>query len=68
MSSWSVEWNHQDVDWVKRSTKHDFETEWAVNCCLSWIWQEIELTKDQINDHKHFKKDKQMLLKKDVES
>jgi len=39
-----------------------------VNCCLSWIWQEIELTKDQINDHKHFKKDKQMLLKKDVES
>ncbi len=68
MSSWSVERNHQDVDWVKRSMKHDFETEWAVNCCSSWIWQEIESTRDQTDDHRHSRRDKQMLSKEDVES
>ena len=39
-----------------------------MNCYLSWTWQEIESTKNQINDHKHSRKDKQMLLRKDVES
>ncbi len=67
MSSWSVERNHQDVDRAKRSMRHDFETEQAVNHCLSWTWQEIESTRNQINDHRYFKRDKQMLLKEDVE-
>ena len=67
MSSWSVERDYQDVNWAKRSMKHDFETEWAVNCCLSWTWQEIESTRDQTNDHRHSKRDKQTLLKEDVE-
>ncbi len=68
MSSWLIERDHQDVDRAKRSTRHDFETEWAVNHCSSWTWQEIESTKDQTNDHKHFKRDKQTLLRENVES
>ncbi len=68
MSSWSVEQDHQDVDWAKRSTRHDFETEWAVNCCSSQTWQEIESTRDQTDDYKHSRRDKQMLSRKDVES
>jgi len=39
-----------------------------VNHYLSWTWQEIESTRDQTDDHKHFRRDKQMLLKRDVES
>ncbi len=31
MSYWLVEWDHQDADQAKRSTKHDFETQWAMN-------------------------------------
>ncbi len=46
ISSWSVEQNYQDVDRAKKSMRHDFETEWAVNCCSSQTWQEIELTRD----------------------
>ncbi len=46
MSLWSVEQNYQDVDRAKKSMKHDFETEWAVNCCSSQTWQEIESTRD----------------------
>ncbi len=68
MSYWSVRWDHQDADWAKRSMRHDFETQWAVNHCSSWTWQEIELTKDQTDDHRHFKRDKQTLLKENVES
>ncbi len=68
MSSWSVEWNHQDVDQAKRSTRHDFETEWAVNRCLSWTWQEIKSTRDQTDNHRHSRRDKQTLSREDVES
>ena len=68
MSSWSVERDHQDVDRAKRSMRHDFETEWTVNRCSSWTWQEIESTKDQTDDHRHSKRDKQMLSREDVES
>ena len=68
MSSWSVERDHQDVDRAKRSTRHDFETEWAVNHCSSWTWQEIESTRDQTDNHKHSKRDKQTLSREDVES
>ncbi len=68
ISSWSVERDHQDVDRAKRSTRHDFETEWAMNRCSSQTWQEIESTKDQTDDHRHSRRDKQTLLKEDVES
>ncbi len=46
MNYQSVRWDHQDADRVKRSMRHDFETQWAVNCCSSWTWQEIESTRD----------------------
>ncbi len=39
-----------------------------MNCCSSWTWQEIESTRNQTNDHKHFRRDKQMLLREDVKS
>ncbi len=68
MSLWSVERDHQDVDQAKRSMRHDFETEWAVNRCSSRTWQEIESTRDQTDDHKHSRRDKQTLLIEDVES
>ncbi len=48
--------------------RHNFETQWAVNRCSSWTWQEIESTRDQTDDHKHSKRNKQMLSRKDVES
>ena len=57
-SYWLVRQNHQDADWVKRSMKHDFETQWAVNCYSSQTWQEIELIRDQTDDHKHSRRDK----------
>ncbi len=68
MSSWSVEQDHQDVDRAKRLTRHDFETEWAVNHCSSQTWQEIESTRDQTDNHRHSKRDKQTLSREDVES
>ena len=68
MSYQSVRQDHQDADRAKRSTKHDFETEQAVNRCSSWTWQEIESTRNQTDDHKHSRRDKQTLLKEDVES
>ncbi len=68
MSSWSVERDYQDVDRAKRSTKHDFETERAVNRCSSRTWQEIESTKDQTDDYRHSRRDKQTLSREDVES
>ncbi len=68
MSSWSVERDHQDVDRAKKLMRHDFETEWAVNRCSSWTWQEIESTKDQTDDYRHSKRGKQMLSREDVES
>ncbi len=48
--------------------RYDFETQWVVNRCSSWTWQEIKSTRDQTDDHRHSKRDKQMLLKEDVES
>ncbi len=48
--------------------RHDFETQWAVNRCSSRTWQEIESTRDQTDDHRHSERDKQTLLKEDVES
>ncbi len=68
MSYWSVRWDHQDADQAKRSMRHDFETQRAVNHCLSWTWQEIESTRDQTDDHKHSRRNKQTLSRENVES
>ncbi len=48
--------------------RHDFETQRAVNRCSSRTWQEIESTRDQTDDHRHSRRDKQTLSRKDVES
>ncbi len=40
MSYWSIRWDHQDANWAKKSTKHDFETQWVMNQCLSQSHQE----------------------------
>jgi len=57
VSSWSVEQDHQDVKWVKRSTKHDFEMQWALNHSTSWTYSETETAKDQLHDNEHSKRD-----------
>ncbi len=56
MNLWSVERDHQDVDQAKRSTRHDFETEWAVNRSTSWAYQKTEWARSQSNDNKHSEK------------
>ncbi len=57
VSFWSVRWNYQDANWAKRSTRHDFEMQQALNHSLSWTYQETETTKDQLHDNRHFKED-----------
>ncbi len=46
MSSWSVEWDHQDVKWAKRSTRHDFEMQWTLNHSTDWTYSETETARD----------------------
>ncbi len=40
MSYQLIKQDHQDADRAKRSTKHDFETQWAMNWCSSQLHQE----------------------------
>ncbi len=53
MSYWSVRRDYQDADRAKRSTRHDFETQWAMNWYLSRSHQETWWARDQSNDNKH---------------
>ncbi len=46
MSSWSVEWDHQDVKWAKRSTRHDSEMQWTLNHSTNWTYSETETARD----------------------
>ncbi len=46
MSYWLVRRDHQDVDRAKRSTKHNFETQWVMNWSTSWLHQETWWVKD----------------------
>ncbi len=46
MNYWSVKWDHQDADQAKRSMRHDFETQWAMNQSISRLYQEIETARD----------------------
>ena len=57
VSSWSVERDHQDVRWVKRSTRHDSEMQQALNRSTSWTYSETETARDQLHDNEHFKRD-----------
>ncbi len=57
MSYQSVRRDHQDADRAKRSTRHDFETQWVMNWCLSQSHQETWWAKDQSNDNKHSRRD-----------
>ncbi len=57
MSYWSVRWDHQDADWAKRSMRHDFETQQAMNWCSSQSHQETWWARDQSNDNKHLRRD-----------
>ncbi len=68
MSSWSVERHHQDVRWVKRSAKHDFEMQWALNRSTNWTYQETETARDQSRVNEHSKRDKHSITREDVES
>ncbi len=40
MNYQSVRWDHQDADWAKRSMRHDFKTQWAMNWFTSQSHQE----------------------------
>ena len=68
MSYWSVRWDHQDADQAKRSTKHDFKTQWAMNQCSSWSHQETWWAKDQSNDNKYSRKDYHQTMRESLES
>ncbi len=57
MNYQSVKWDHQDADRAKRSTRHDFETQQAMNQCLSWSHQETWWARNQSNDNKHSRRD-----------
>jgi len=67
MSLWSVEQDHQNVDRAKRSMRHDFETEWAVNRFTSWAYQEIEWVKSQLNNNKHSERDYHLTMSESIE-
>ncbi len=68
MSYWSVRRDHQDADWAKRSTKHDFETQRAMNQCSSQSHQETWWAKDQSNDNRHSRRDYRWTKKESLES
>ncbi len=68
MSYQSVRWNHQDADQVKRSTKHDFETQQAMNRSTSQSHQETWWARDQSNVNKHSRKDYHWTTRESIES
>ena len=68
MSYWSLERDHQDVEWAKRSTKHDFEMQQALNHSTDWTYLETETARDQLRVNEHFRRDKHSTTREDVES
>ncbi len=57
MSYWLIRRDHQDADQAKRSMRHDFETQRAMNWCSSQSHQETWWARDQSNDNKHSRRD-----------
>ncbi len=67
MSYRSVRWDHQDADQAKRSTRHDFETQWVMNQCSSQSHQETWWAKNQSNDNRHSRRDYHWTTKESLE-
>ncbi len=68
MNYWSVRRDHQDADRAKRLTRHDFETQQAMNQCSSQSHQETWWARDQSNDNKHSRKDYHWFMRESLES
>ncbi len=68
MSYRSVRRDHQDADRAKRSTKHDFETQRAVNRCSSRSHQETWWAKNQSNNNRHLRRDYHWTTRESLES
>ncbi len=68
MSYWSVKRDHQDADRAKRSMKHDFETQQAMNQFTSRSHQETWWARDQLNDNRHSRRDYCWTMKESIES
>ena len=68
MSYQSVRWDHQDANRAKRSTRHDFETQWAMNRSTSQSHQETWWARDQLNDNWHSRRDYHRTTRESIES
>ena len=68
MSYRSVRWDHQDADQAKRLTRHDFETQRAMNRCSSQSHQETWWARDQLNDNRHSRRDYHQTMRESLES
>ncbi len=68
MSYWSFKRDHQDVKWTKRSARHDFEMQQALNHSTNQTYQETETARDQSHVNEHSKRDKHSTTREDVES
>ncbi len=64
----SVRRDHQDADRAKKSTRHDFETQQAMNQFTSQSHQETWWAKDQLNDNKHSRRDYCWTTRESIES
>ena len=68
MSYRSIRQDHQDADRAKRLTRHDFETQWAMNQSTSRSYQETWWVKDQSNDNRHSRRDYHWTTRESIES
>ncbi len=68
MSYWSVRRDHQDADQAKRSTRHNFETQWAMNQSTSQSHQETKWVRDKSNDNRHSRRDYHWTMRESIES
>jgi len=68
MSYRSVRRDHQDADRAKRSTRHDFETQRAMNRSTSQSHQETWWVRDQSNDNRHLRRDYRQSTRESTES
>ena len=68
MSYWLVRRDYQDADRAKKSMRHDFETQWAMNQSTSWSHQETWWVKDQSNNNKHSRRNYHRTTRESIES
>ena len=68
VSYWLLERDYQDVKWIKRSVKHDFEMQWALNRSTNQTYQETKTARDQSCINEHSRRDKHSTTREDVES